>query len=98
VAALVESEFALRWIALDPRATWALCSDTEPLAELLIASIRETPSIADKGATKQRAQAATAPSLPSLIRTRSSNSGRARVGITSASSGADSGPITAVLT
>ncbi len=60
VAALVESEFALRWIALDPRATWALCSDTspEPLAELLIASIRETPSIADKGATKQRAQAA----------------------------------------
>ncbi len=60
VAALVESEFALRWVALDPRATWALCSESSPdsLADLLVASIRETPSIADKGATKKRAQTA----------------------------------------
>lgn len=60
VAALVESEFALRWVALDARATWALCSNTCPenLVELLVASIRETPSIADRGATKKPAQAA----------------------------------------
>lgn len=60
VAALVESEFALRWVALDARATWALCSEAcpEPLAELLVASIQEAPSIADRGATKKPAQAA----------------------------------------
>lgn len=60
VAALVESEFALRWVALDPRATWALCSDTCPndLADLLVATIREAPSVADRGATKQAALAA----------------------------------------
>jgi hypothetical protein len=60
VAALVESEFALRWVALDARATWALCSDAcpTPLADLLVASIRDAPSIADKGATKKPAQAA----------------------------------------
>jgi len=59
-AALVESEFALRWIALDARATWALCSDGSPkqLADQLVASIKEAPSIADKGSTKQAAQTA----------------------------------------
>lgn len=59
-AALVESEFALRWIALDSRATWALCSDAAPetLANLLVASIHKAPSIADRGATKPAAQAA----------------------------------------
>lgn len=60
VAALVESEFALRWVALDPRATWAMCSDACPknVVELLVASIREAPSIADRGATKKAALAA----------------------------------------
>lgn len=60
VASLVESEFALRWVALDARATWALCSGSGPesVAELLVASIQEAPSIADKGATKKPAQAA----------------------------------------
>lgn len=59
-AALVESEFALRWIALDARATWALCDDTSPkaLTDLLVSSIRETPSNADRGATKKTAEAA----------------------------------------
>lgn len=59
-AALVESEFALRWVALDARATWALCSDacTEALVALLVEAIRGTPSIADRGATKRPAQAA----------------------------------------
>jgi hypothetical protein len=59
-AALVESEFALRWVALDPRATWALCAEASPkaLTDLLVASIREAPSIADRGATKQASQTA----------------------------------------
>jgi len=59
-AALVESEFALRWIALHSRATWALCSDAAPkaVADLIVALIQKAPSIADKGATKREAQTA----------------------------------------
>lgn len=60
VAALVESEFALRWISLDPRATWALCDDACPPAavEPILALIRQTPSIADRGATQKTTESA----------------------------------------
>jgi hypothetical protein len=59
-AALVESEFALRWIALDARATWALCDVSSPpnAADPLVAWIQATPSIADRKTAEHLATSA----------------------------------------
>jgi hypothetical protein len=47
-ARLVESEFALRWVALDSKATFALCEAPSPgdIGERLLELIRFAPSIA----------------------------------------------------
>ena len=59
-ASLVESEFAMRWVALDLRATWILCTgqDDDPIAESLVDAIRTVPSIADTRELKATQQGA----------------------------------------
>lgn len=55
-ASLVESEFSLRWVALDMVATWTLCTaqPSDPVASQLVRLIEHVPSIADKKATKEQ--------------------------------------------
>ena len=55
-ASLVESEFSLRWVALDMLATWVLCdaADDDPLATQLGSVLRAAPSIGDKQSAKAR--------------------------------------------
>lgn len=53
-ASLVESEFALRWVALDMAASWLLCTSEsdDPTAGALMDVVRAVPSIADRKASK----------------------------------------------
>lgn len=55
-ANLVESEFSLRWIALDMAATWTLCAGApdDLIASKLVKLIEYMPSIAAKKATKDK--------------------------------------------
>lgn len=54
-ASLVESEFSLRWVALDMVATWALCEvPDETLATKLIEFVRLAPSIGAPKAAKEK--------------------------------------------
>jgi hypothetical protein len=55
-ASLVESEFSLRWVALDMTATWLLChaSADDRTAADLIQILRSTPSIGDLKPVKKR--------------------------------------------
>ncbi len=55
-AQMLESEFALRWVALDMTATFALCQAPSPadLGERLLDIIRFVPSIAKPGEVKRR--------------------------------------------
>lgn len=55
-ASLVESEFSLRWVALDTTATWVLCraSGDDKAAAELIQILRSTPSIGDLKPAKKR--------------------------------------------
>ncbi|NOU33306.1 MAG: hypothetical protein HOO96_35870 [Polyangiaceae bacterium] len=54
-ASLVESEFSLRWVALDMVATWALCeAPDENLASKLIEIVRLAPSIGAPKAAKEK--------------------------------------------
>lgn len=55
-ASLVESEFSLRWVALDMVATWVICeaADADPLATKLVDIVRLAPSIGDARAVKDR--------------------------------------------
>ncbi|XXX76383.1 hypothetical protein WMF30_52920 [Sorangium sp. So ce134] len=55
-AGLVESEFALRWVALDARATWCLCNDS--LSPSLENFIQLAPRIGDLRDAKRAAEAA----------------------------------------
>jgi hypothetical protein len=61
-AQMLESEFALRWVALDMRATFALCQPPSAgdLGERLLHVIRFVPSIAKPGEVRRAAK--TAPS------------------------------------
>jgi hypothetical protein len=54
-AQMLESEFALRWVALDMKATFALCHAPVPadLGERLLDVIRFVPSIAKPGEVKK---------------------------------------------
>lgn len=54
-AQMLESEFALRWVALDMKATFALCQAPSPadLGERLLDIIRFVPSIAKPGEVKK---------------------------------------------
>jgi hypothetical protein len=58
-ASLVESEFSLRWIALDITATSVLCTapSGDTTADTLVDIIRHAPSIADAGAAKAKVRA-----------------------------------------
>lgn len=53
-AALLESEFALRWVGIDMRALWRLCRAAEDdlTCAKLVDFIRIFPSIADRGPAK----------------------------------------------
>jgi hypothetical protein len=55
-ASLVESEFSLRWVALDMTATWALCRapDDDGAAAKLIQILCSAPSIGDLKPAKKR--------------------------------------------
>jgi hypothetical protein len=55
-ASLVESEFAMRWVALDMAATKVVCTgaDQDPIAAQLVEIVRRAPSIADSRDTKAR--------------------------------------------
>lgn len=57
-AQMLESEFALRWVALDMKATFALCQAAQPgdLGERLLDVIRFAPSIAKPGEVKKRGE------------------------------------------
>jgi hypothetical protein len=57
-ASLVESEFALRWVALDMAAARCLCEDgaDEDAAAAIVELIRTAPSIADKAPVKTRSK------------------------------------------
>lgn len=48
-ASLVESEFAMRWVALDLTATWILCTgqDGDAVVDALVDTVATVPSIAD---------------------------------------------------
>ncbi|MEX1363914.1 MAG: hypothetical protein AB1Z98_12355 [Nannocystaceae bacterium] len=53
-AALLESEFALRWVCIDMRAVWRLCTAPagDPLCGQLVDFIRVSPSIGEKPKAK----------------------------------------------
>ncbi len=53
-ASLVESEFALRWVALDMTAAWVLCEagEDDPLATQIVDLLRTMPSIAKQKRAK----------------------------------------------
>ncbi|NJK32078.1 MAG: hypothetical protein HC927_06480 [Deltaproteobacteria bacterium] len=55
-ASLVESEFSLRWVALDMTATWLVCEapDDDQLAAKIVDTLRSAPRIGDSKATKSR--------------------------------------------
>ncbi len=54
-ASLVESEFSLRWVALDMVATWTLCeAPDETLASKLIEIVRLAPSIGAPKAVQEK--------------------------------------------
>ncbi|MCA9710524.1 MAG: hypothetical protein KDK70_32080 [Myxococcales bacterium] len=54
-AALLESEFALRWVCIDMRAVWWLCTapSGDPTCDRLVEFMRISPSIADKSQAKK---------------------------------------------
>lgn len=67
-ASLVESEFSLRWVALDMRATWWLCEAPadDPLCQRLVEVIAAFPVIG-ASASKKRAAREELGSLDSLL-------------------------------